>query len=116
MVALDLLEQLLQFDPARRVNVEKALEHRWLEVYHEPEEEISHPKHFDFSFESISAIEDLKAVIANEVREYKISHPLPVRTGQLQVEVEMAEVTASPEVNNDQINDLDEELRMKGII
>jgi serine/threonine protein kinase len=37
---LDLLERLLEFDPAKRITVEEALEHPYLEAYHEPEDEV----------------------------------------------------------------------------
>jgi len=35
--ALDLLEKMLDFDPANRITVEKALEHPYLSVYHDPQ-------------------------------------------------------------------------------
>ncbi len=38
--ALDLLERLLTFDPAQRINVEEALSHPYLEAYHDIEDEV----------------------------------------------------------------------------
>lgn len=38
-LALDLLEKLLAFNPIKRINVEEALRHPYLEPYHDPEDE-----------------------------------------------------------------------------
>ncbi|KAB8345839.1 hypothetical protein FH972_022894 [Carpinus fangiana] len=38
-LALDLLERLLAFNPAKRITVEEALKHPYLEPYHDPEDE-----------------------------------------------------------------------------
>ena len=42
-LALDLLEQLLAFNPAKRITVEEALRHPYLEPYHDPEDEPGAP-------------------------------------------------------------------------
>ncbi|KAJ3384944.1 hypothetical protein HDU84_002571 [Entophlyctis sp. JEL0112] len=59
-LALDLLERLLSFDPSARVTVEEALKHPYLEAYHDITDEPSHPMLFDFGFESIESIDDMK--------------------------------------------------------
>jgi serine/threonine protein kinase len=38
-LALDLLERLLSFNPVKRITVEEALKHPYLEPYHDPEDE-----------------------------------------------------------------------------
>jgi mitogen-activated protein kinase 7 len=58
--ALDLLERLLTFDPAARITVEEALKHPYLEAYHDEEDEPVHDKLFDFSFETVETIPDMK--------------------------------------------------------
>ena len=42
-VALDLLERMLAFNPARRITVDEALKHPYLEPYHDPEDEPEMP-------------------------------------------------------------------------
>ncbi|KAI9350780.1 kinase-like domain-containing protein [Obelidium mucronatum] len=71
-VALDLLERLLTFDPAARITVEEALAHPYLEAYHDASDEPTHTHNFDFGFESLETIEDMKRAIAEEVMDYKI--------------------------------------------
>lgn len=39
-IALDLLEKLLTFDPAARINVDEALSHPYLDAYHDTEDEV----------------------------------------------------------------------------
>ena len=38
-LALDLLDKLLTFNPMKRITVEEALQHKYLEPYHDPEDE-----------------------------------------------------------------------------
>lgn len=50
-LALELLEQLLAFDPARRITVEAALAHPYLAAIHEPTYEPCAAQPFSFEFE-----------------------------------------------------------------
>ena len=60
--ALDFLDKLLQFDPKKRMTVEEALNHPYLESYHDVEDEPCHPKLFDFSFEAVESIDEMKSL------------------------------------------------------
>lgn len=58
---MDLLEKLLKFDPATRMDVHEALAHPYLEAYHDTEDEPNHVKTFDFGFESVETIDDMRS-------------------------------------------------------
>jgi mitogen-activated protein kinase 7 len=60
MVALDLLEKLLAFDPEQRITVEEALEHPYLAIWHDPNDEPVAPQPFDFGFETVNDIAQMK--------------------------------------------------------
>ena len=49
--SLDLLDRMLDLNPARRITVDQALSHKFLETMHDPEDEPSFEGHIDFSFE-----------------------------------------------------------------
>ena len=49
--ALDLLDKMLDLNPSRRVTVDDALMHPFLESMHDPEDEPSFEGAIDFSFE-----------------------------------------------------------------
>ena len=57
--ALDLLEQMLQFNPAKRIDVKAALAHPYLESLHNPDDEPECKEEFDFSFEGATLSKEL---------------------------------------------------------
>ncbi|KAG2207388.1 hypothetical protein INT47_006863 [Mucor saturninus] len=70
-MAIDLLNKLLEFDPSRRITVEEALGHPYLSAYHDEDDEPTHSSTFDFSFEVVDSIEEMKRMIAQEVMSFK---------------------------------------------
>ncbi|KAM0787770.1 MAP kinase Pmk1 [Microbotryomycetes sp. NB124-2] len=69
-LALDLLEKCLTFNPAKRISVEAALKHPYLEPYHDPDDEptaeVLPPEFFHFDREQLSR-EQLKELIYTEI-------------------------------------------------
>jgi len=57
--ALDLLDQMLQFNPAKRIDVKAALAHPYLESLHNPDDEPECKEEFDFSFEGATLSKEL---------------------------------------------------------
>jgi mitogen-activated protein kinase 7 len=72
--ALDLLDKLLAFDPSRRVSVEDALEHEYLGVWHDASDEPICERQFDFAFEIVEDVTQMKQMILDEVW---LPHSLP---------------------------------------
>ncbi|KAJ6480287.1 kinase-like domain-containing protein [Mycena sanguinolenta] len=70
-LAIDLLSQMLCFDPAKRINCEQALAHPYLQVWREPADEPICEAKFDFSFEEEDSIEGMKKLIVDEVNSFR---------------------------------------------
>ncbi|RDX45500.1 CMGC/MAPK/ERK protein kinase [Lentinus brumalis] len=70
-LAIDLLAQLLHFDPAKRITCEQALNHPYLAVWHDPADEPTCPSPFDFGFEEEDSIEGMKRLIVEEVHAFR---------------------------------------------
>lgn len=72
-LAVDLTDQLLEFDHTRRIDVPTALKHAYVEKYHDPEDEPSCDKIFDKweEVESLRTIDELKAAITREINEFR---------------------------------------------
>lgn len=71
--AIDLLKKMLTFDPQKRITVDDALAHPYLEALHCPEDEpvTEHVSAFDFDFEIYDLKkEDYKDLIYEEVMLY----------------------------------------------
>lgn len=69
--ALDLLDRMLAFDPSSRVSVEDALEHRYLHIWHDASDEPACPTTFDFSFEVVEDVAEMRRMILDEVQRFR---------------------------------------------
>ena len=69
--ALDLLDRMLAFDPSSRISVEDALEHRYLHIWHDASDEPSCPETFDFHFEVVEDVPEMRKMILNEVQRFR---------------------------------------------
>ncbi|KAM8960171.1 mitogen-activated protein kinase 7 [Pelodytes ibericus] len=66
--ALDLLSNMLRFDPRERISVQEALRHPFLSKYHDPDDEPECVPAFDFGFDkSILTKEQIKEAIVAEI-------------------------------------------------
>ncbi|TFK46764.1 Pkinase-domain-containing protein [Heliocybe sulcata] len=70
-LAIDFLEKCLTFSPKRRIQVEEALQHPYLEPYHDPADEPNaaplDPSFFDFDNGTPLEKEELKVLIYEEI-------------------------------------------------
>lgn len=82
--ALDLLDRMLAFDPSQRIGVEEALEHRYLSIWHDASDEPPCPTTFDFGFEVVEDIVDMKHMILDEVKRFRQSVRAPPHQQQPQ--------------------------------
>ncbi len=69
--ALDLLDRMLAFDPSSRITVEDALEHRYLQIWHDASDEPSAPTTFDFGFEVVEDVQEMRKMILDEVMRFR---------------------------------------------
>lgn len=69
--ALDLLDRMLAFDPSQRISVEEALEHRYLSIWHDASDEPACPTTFDFGFETVEEVPDMRMMILEEVKKFR---------------------------------------------
>lgn len=86
--ALDLLDKMLAFDPSSRISVEEALEHRYLHIWHDASDEPSCPTTFDFSFEVVEDVGEMRKMILAEVHRFRqhvrVQQPQGQQLGQSQ--------------------------------
>ncbi|KAL9036729.1 MAG: hypothetical protein Q9180_004129, partial [Flavoplaca navasiana] len=69
--ALDLLDRMLAFDPSSRISVEEALEHRYLHIWHDASDEPNCPTTFDFHFEVVEDVPEMRKMILAEVHRFR---------------------------------------------
>lgn len=69
--ALDLLDKMLAFDPASRIGVEEALEHPYLQIWHDASDEPECPTTFNFDFEVVDDVPSMRQMILDEVYRFR---------------------------------------------
>lgn len=69
--ALDLLDRMLAFDPTRRISVDAALEHPYLAIWHDASDEPDCPRTFDFDFEVVDDVGEMRKMILDEVFRFR---------------------------------------------
>jgi mitogen-activated protein kinase 7 len=69
--ALDLLNRMLAFDPSSRISVEDALEHKYLQIWHDASDEPPCPTTFDFAFEVVEDVPQMRKMILDEVQRFR---------------------------------------------
>lgn len=69
--ALDLLDKMLAFDPSSRISVEQALEHPYLHIWHDASDEPDCPTTFNFDFEVIEDVGEMRRMILDEVARFR---------------------------------------------
>lgn len=69
--ALDLLDRMLAFDPSSRISVEQALEHPYLQIWHDASDEPDCKTTFNFDFEVVEDVGDMRKMILDEVYRFR---------------------------------------------
>ncbi|KAH8201150.1 hypothetical protein TruAng_004700 [Truncatella angustata] len=69
--ALDLLDRMLAFDPSSRISVEEALQHPYLKIWHDETDEPDCPTTFNFDFEIVDEVGDMRNLILDEVYRFR---------------------------------------------
>ncbi|KAH8671663.1 kinase-like domain-containing protein [Xylariales sp. PMI_506] len=69
--ALDLLDRMLAFDPSSRISVEVALQHPYLKIWHDETDEPDCPTTFNFDFEVLDDVGDMRKMILDEVYRFR---------------------------------------------
>ncbi|CCF58312.1 hypothetical protein KAFR_0E01580 [Kazachstania africana CBS 2517] len=71
ILAIDMLEKTLTFDPDQRISVDDALRHPYLSVWHDQDDEPQCPRGIDFSFERIDDLNVLRMAVVCEVNDFR---------------------------------------------
>lgn len=80
--ALDLLDHMLAFDPSSRISVERALEHPYLHIWHDASDEPGCPTTFNFDFEVVDDVGEMRKMILDEVARFR--QQVRIQPGQQQ--------------------------------
>jgi mitogen-activated protein kinase 7 len=81
--ALDLLDRMLAFDPSSRISVEEALQHPYLKIWHDETDEPDCPTTFNFDFEVVDDVGEMRKMILDEVYRFRqLVRTAPASTGQ----------------------------------
>lgn len=103
--ALDLLDRMLAFDPSQRISVNEALEHRYLQIWHDASDEPSCPETFDFHFEVVDDVQEMRKMILDEVLRFRSlvrQQSLAAQQQQQQQQQQIAQQTNVPIPENNQ--------------
>jgi mitogen-activated protein kinase 1/3 len=106
--AIDLLKQMLQFNPHKRISIQKALEHPFLSTLHNPNDEPDANCTFDFTWENENLPrERVQELIWEELRSYhpEIPENYPRRRRERQAQI-------IPDLNSD--SKIDGECKIEG--
>jgi p38 MAP kinase len=72
VVAIDLLEDMLVFDPRKRVKAADALAHEYLSPYHDPTDEPVAEEKFDWSFNDADLpVDTWKIMMYEQLQQYQ---------------------------------------------
>lgn len=84
-LALDLMERMLAFNPYDRISVNEALNHPYLSIWHDPNDEPECKVKFDFkTFETVNDLDSMKQLIVDEVKNFREFVRKPVQEQQKQ--------------------------------
>jgi len=104
-LAIELLSQLLCFDPAKRISCEQALNHPYLQVWHDPNDEPICEVKFDFSFEEEDQIDGMKRLIVQEVNDFRALVRNQARTTSQMQRQESLPIPSRDDVMNAPVQD-----------
>lgn len=91
-LALDLIERMLVFNPYDRISVKDALDHPYLAIWHDLQDEPESKVKFDFkTFETVNDLESMKKLIVEEVRNFREFVRKPVHEQQQQQKQQILE-------------------------